>query len=380
MLRIPVMIVLCALIGSGLSCAPRDTAKVNWKEGREALISGKYREASALLSRTAEQLPKVAEVHYLQGCALLNLGELVRAEAAFRQGLAVKPGYAEALAGLGQIEYYREHYDEAGRLFRQALDAKADSPSTKASALNGLAGIAKIKGVNPLYRLYLIKGAAAAPEDACTFYNLGVMYRDTYKNAKRSVACFNNYLRLGDVNSAQRDKARSAIAYIEKKQLAEAQNKSRVKEDGKMLMEGTEAFAVRAYDRAVACFKKALKSKPDSFNAAWGLGKSLLRRGDKTGAFDAFKLAVKSNPGHVECCMQAVALAFQLKRHQDAERLLDAALAENEKASPVVKQLSMVFAAQGKKDIARAYGNFYLSLMTAAGASDNNFTEWLNSL
>lgn len=379
MSRFTILIVVAALSGAGLSCAPRDTAKTNWKDGRDALLAGNYKDAASLLGRTAEQLPNVSEVHYLLGCALLNLGEMPRSEAAFRQALSGKPGYAEAMVGLAQIEFHREHYDESGRLFRQALSGKTESAAAKAAAYNGLAGIEKTRGNNPMYRLHLFEAAAAAPDDACTLYNLGVMHRDTYKNPESALECFNRYLRLGDVNSSQREKARSAIAYIEKQQLLRKKSTGG-SADGKALIEGTEALAARAYDWAANCFKKVLKNNPDSFQAAWGLGMANQRRGDAAGALEAFKTAARINPVHIESYSRAATLAIGLKRYKDAEAILDAALSGRKPSASMVKQMATVYSATGRKDAARAYGRFYQVLLRSSGQVDNSYSDWFNSL
>jgi tetratricopeptide (TPR) repeat protein len=55
--------------------------------------------------------------------ALLLAGELDRAEAAFRDVLAVHPRLAAALVGIGAVHYYREQFEDAARVFREIAHA-----------------------------------------------------------------------------------------------------------------------------------------------------------------------------------------------------------------------------------------------------------------
>ncbi len=80
-----------------------------------------------------------------------------------------------------------------------------------------------------------------------------------------------------------------------------------------------QARLMQGFASAADSFRRALERKPDFAVAAFGLGQSLLRQGDRPGALAAFRTAVRLRPNQNEA---RVALAgLLIDRGQDAEAL-----------------------------------------------------------
>jgi tetratricopeptide (TPR) repeat protein len=70
--------------------------------------------------------PKNAQAHYLRGMLLLRAGSLLSAREALEAALGVKLDYAEALAGLGDIDFIQNQYGAAGDHYAKALSYRPD--------------------------------------------------------------------------------------------------------------------------------------------------------------------------------------------------------------------------------------------------------------
>ncbi|MBV9960246.1 MAG: tetratricopeptide repeat protein, partial [Acidobacteria bacterium] len=66
-----------------------------------------------------------AEVQFRLGDLLLHTGRPAEAERYLLKALALEPNSADALVALGATRYQQEHYEEAKKLFQQAIEADA---------------------------------------------------------------------------------------------------------------------------------------------------------------------------------------------------------------------------------------------------------------
>ena len=147
----------------------------------------------------------------------------------------------------------------------------------------------------------------------------------------------------------------------------------------KLIELGSEALATRKYNEAIKHFKGAINQYAGAFTAQFGLGVAYTRQGLKAEALESFRRASRLQPTHQDCYLRSATLAIQLKRYEEAEAILNTAIARSPFSPETLKQISSLYHLQKKIPEARAYGNFYLSLLKS-GSKDETFEKWLKSL
>ena len=83
------------------------TSEEDYRAGVAARLAGMPEEALQRLARAAAVQPENADIHLQTGLALLALGRLDEAEAAFRRTLELAPAYADARLGLARVAQRR---------------------------------------------------------------------------------------------------------------------------------------------------------------------------------------------------------------------------------------------------------------------------------
>lgn len=73
--------------------------------------------------------PKNAEVLNKLGVAYQQLGDLLRAERAYRRSMHADKTFASAANNCGTVEYERKHYGKAIGLYKKALELRGDMPT-----------------------------------------------------------------------------------------------------------------------------------------------------------------------------------------------------------------------------------------------------------
>jgi tetratricopeptide (TPR) repeat protein len=92
--------------------------------GRLRLLLGRAAEAGPDLSAALRDRPADVDLRYLRALALLQGGEVERAEAELREALARRPRHARALAALALIEAAQGQRTRARELLARALEAQ----------------------------------------------------------------------------------------------------------------------------------------------------------------------------------------------------------------------------------------------------------------
>jgi len=119
LLPLALTLFLLSLCLVGKPCPPipglptEDTAEAHFQLGRQFFESGNYPAAVKELSRAVELNSKLPQLQSYYGLALLNTGDPVAAEAAFRRELGENPNGYPANLGLGQILIVAGQYSEA---------------------------------------------------------------------------------------------------------------------------------------------------------------------------------------------------------------------------------------------------------------------------
>lgn len=123
-----IAVLLCAAMGSGAAAQPGDL-DARLSAATAARLSGDAAGAVALLRPLAEAAPDNADVQVQFGFALLALGSLGEARAAFDRALVLAPGYVDANLGRALIAYREGDLDraevEATIVLRSRSDAEA---------------------------------------------------------------------------------------------------------------------------------------------------------------------------------------------------------------------------------------------------------------
>ena len=88
--------------------------------------AGQLVAAEACYRQTLAAHPNLAEGHCNLGNALVAQGKLDEAVTAYRQAIRVKPDFAEAHSNLGSALFGQRKLDEAVAAYRQAIGIKPD--------------------------------------------------------------------------------------------------------------------------------------------------------------------------------------------------------------------------------------------------------------
>jgi cytochrome c-type biogenesis protein CcmH/NrfG len=90
-------------------------------EGQGALDRKSWKEAFGSFERALKVDPGDADAARGAGMALMQLGQLMEAEAAFRAALGRNPNDALALYALGEVFFQNKHYAGAARFWTHLL-------------------------------------------------------------------------------------------------------------------------------------------------------------------------------------------------------------------------------------------------------------------
>ena len=140
------------------------------------------------------------------------------------------------------------------------------------------------------------------------------------------------------------------------------------------------AHSAKQYPKAIKAYRDALLSDPLAFNAAFGLGTVYRIQEQRAEAMEAFKRAAAINPGHQDSYLQAAELAFQLKRYDEAEKILDRAIARSPYNPASAELMARIRYAQTRLAEARAYGEFYLSVLRPNDKNRPAYEKWVQAL
>ncbi len=117
-------------------------------EGRQDLAIEEYRRA--LVHR-----PTFARTHLLLARALEGSGDPRRAESHYLMAIDLRPGYDEALVGLGVIQFKSGRYAEARESFRGALRIKPDSDRARFCLADAERALGRLDAAVEQYRIGL---------------------------------------------------------------------------------------------------------------------------------------------------------------------------------------------------------------------------------
>jgi predicted O-linked N-acetylglucosamine transferase (SPINDLY family) len=228
----------------------------------EAYKTGRMEEAAGIGAQLAEALPHNHTVHNLQGAALLALGDLAAAEAAFRRALAADPKAAASYNNLAIALKRQGKMADAEDTYRKVV---SDNPDY-ADARYNLANLLEQSGRVDEAAEHYAQALRISPDYADAHYNLG--------NLK-----------------ANRLLHEEALAHLE--QAARLRPSHSDAHNNK----GSALFALDRIDDALAAYDRALAADPANTQAMINKGKALVKKGDLPCAIASFRSALAVDPG-----------------------------------------------------------------------------------
>jgi tetratricopeptide (TPR) repeat protein len=143
-----------------------------FKLGAAFLWSGYSEQALPYLEKVLERTPDNARVLLLVGQIADEMGQQIKAEAAYRQALTLNPQSAEAANGLGLALAKLGRGDEARTYFEKAIALQRDF----SGAINNLGALYIQQGkMNDAIAAFEY-GIRVAPDDDILYLNLGRTY------------------------------------------------------------------------------------------------------------------------------------------------------------------------------------------------------------
>jgi len=264
-------------------------------------MNRKQRRAAAKLGSPATQLLATA-------VRLHQAGQLVAAEACYRQVLAVQPNLAEGHYNLGNALTAQGKLDEAIAAYRQAIGIKPDFAEAHSNLGFHLA-------------------AQGKPDDAIAAYRQAIRIRSNYAEA---------HYNLGNALSGQRKLDEAIAAYRQAiridPDLASAHSNL-----------GNALTAQSKLDEAIAAYRQAIRIKPDFAKAHSNLGNALAGQGKLDEAVAAYRQAIRIKSDYAE-------VYSNLGNALTAQGKLDEAIAAHRQAIRI------------KSDYVEAFSNMLLCL------------------
>ncbi|WP_395329104.1 tetratricopeptide repeat protein [Novosphingobium sp. BL-8H] len=255
-----------------------------------AYHAGAMDEAVRHGARLTEQFPQSFTVHNLQGAALLALGVLPAAEAAFRRAIAADPDAAACYNNLAITLRRQNRTLEAESIYRTVIDRHPDY----ADAHYNLGNLLDLAGRAKEAEVAFAATVKIDPSYVEAHYNLGNL------RAKRGA------------RGAAVDAYRKAVTL--KPDHANAYNNM-----------GGELLLLDRIDEALDAYDHALAAEPENTQAIANRGKVLVLKGALPDAIAAFRHAFAIDPDDRSALLQALFEEAHICdwRHRDQFALTD---------------------------------------------------------
>jgi arylsulfatase A-like enzyme/Tfp pilus assembly protein PilF len=212
------------------------------------------------------------------------------------------PQIIDAWTMIGNEHFRRREYEDAAASYKQALALKPDSDL----ALLNLANAHRRMGENDNAMLGYRRYLEHDPRNAYVWYQLGELQSDggTFDDALNS---FSRAL----ANDSSLNAARVARGAVRIRQgdleAAEREIHSATELDANVRLAAYNLALIaesrQRWDDAEQLYSKELASHPESFRAAFNLGRLYERRGDRSRQIAAWRAAIRGNPdfpeGHI---------------------------------------------------------------------------------
>jgi tetratricopeptide (TPR) repeat protein len=354
------------------------------RDGATAFREKNYPKAIESYTRATKRITDSPELYYNLGLAHWYEGNMEPAQAAYQAALELRPGYGDAWKGLGDIAYCQKEWPRAQTNLERAL-AVATNSLEQAKVLNSLALVESARERYDLARLDLLRALKGCKRYEAAYYNLASLYRDKFNLREEALDNFEIYVRLADAKDEHYEKAMNNIKRLRLNlDRTHAEELDGVRRDpaaaAKALQEGARQHALKQYSKATKMYRDALAADPFTFSAAFGLAMALKAQGQKAEAAEAFRRAAEISPNHQDSYYQAADLLLQLKHTAEAAKVLDRAIARSPFNPLNAELMARIRCAESRLPEARAYGEFYLSLLQPNDRNRAPYEKWVKTL
>ncbi|WP_186470016.1 tetratricopeptide repeat protein [Synechococcus sp. A18-25c] len=272
--------------------------------------------------------------------ALHNQGELDRAEAIYRQILAIDVNNFYVLNFYGCICRERKRYQEGIYLLSRAVSLQPGNPDSVYNLGNVFKDTERWDEAISCYEKALCL-RAEFPE---VLNNLGIClkeaerYEYSGKVLTRAVSIQPGFsgawLNLGNTFKAQK-KYKEAVASYRKAIEVKPDYAEAYLALGLVLQDGVDM------EQAVTCYQKAIALKPDFADPYFALGLVLKEEGDVEGAIKCYRKAIRVKPDFADAYLN---LGGVYQENGEAEAAADA-FAEHYRLKPIAQSFSLASAA-----------------------------------
>ena len=229
-----------------------------------------YRNAHALAPEEVQWVYLQADAYRLQGQPDTALEYYQKSREIAGTSLACMVRMGEALLQAGRL-------DEARNAFNEALALDPGSPAARA----GRGKVAVAMDENAEAITFLQAALAAVPEANSLHYQLALAYRG-----------------LGRMPEARAHMAQRGSVGVAVPDPLVDELQTLVLGERVHLLRGRRAFAAGAYADAALAFGEAVKAAPDSVRARVNLGSALGQMGDRDGAIQELRAALRLDPAN----------------------------------------------------------------------------------
>ena len=217
----------------------------------------------------------------------------------------LRPSYLAASVNLGNIFLELNRLDDAAESFKAALEVDPNNPA----AHYGLGQVASAKRNYSDAITHFEQTLTQVPGANRVHYSLAMAYRGL-GNAEKAKA---HLAQQGTVGVRASDPLVDGLQDL-------------IAGERVHLARGKLAFEAKRYAEAVAEFRKAVASRPDSVTAHINLGAALSQTGDLKGAIEQLEEALRLEPGRVNAHYNLAVLFAKENKHAEAVKHLQPVL------------------------------------------------------
>jgi tetratricopeptide (TPR) repeat protein len=277
--------------------------------------AGRLPQAEQIYRIILDRNPKQPDALHLLGVVALQSGRPQEAISYIGQAIAAAPGQPMYHNNLGKAYQMAGDAAQARASYERALTI---DPSLVSAHFN--LGTLCEAGAPAEAQRHYERAIELAPNNPLAHNNLGVVLRAQGK-LQEGIAAFRRALDCDPQCAEARESLAQASAELERAaqfdgQSAEAQ-----------VNLGAAYRAAKAWDRAIECFREAVRMDPDSPEARCGLAGALKDKGETAAAEAELAESVRRHPGHYESLVDYGSLLASQGRAAEALELTERALA-----------------------------------------------------
>jgi len=263
--------------------------------------------------------------HNNLGNILMENGQLEQALHHFQKAIQIKPSYLEAQMNLANTLIHQGKHQEAIEQYKKLSGRYPGN----AMIFNNLgAAIFKTGKVNEAIPYY-INAIQLKPKYAEAYNNLGVALRQNNRKSK-ALVMFQKALAIDPDYEQAYDNMVRLISdqKIINRKLYQLMDKSAQSPDNPLLLFQLGNFFQKEdkIQQAIACYQKALKLKPDLYEAKKQLSISFAMKGDYEVSFSILRDLITQNPDDADAYYNMACIRSRQNKASEAAQLLQMAV------------------------------------------------------